>query len=426
MRLPAGCRGRTPSCSRGRGVEERVTADLDRPPHDGPATTEALIALLRRRIRLPRLVRSTPAASARSPATSSRRRPTAPGHWPRSASSTARATSASASTAAAGSTSTGSTPTRTACPPRSSSATTGADHDHGDDRRHRGRRPDLARGHRPRAAVPARRRAAGEHPGRPLDHLPPLHRRRGHAPRPVHAARHRRRARAGGDGDRAEHRAPQRGPRGVRLAGAGEPRVQRPGSLGAALEVAKKRTSSPPTRRSRRARRLPGPPGREGARAHGRHARRRRGEIISLGRTNPRGRAVRRDAVRAAHLPRANGVARRHGEVAARCGTDVADKAVDDVRSRTSPTACTSRRGSASRSGTCSTSTSGEDWLDRATDPATWAPVDDIPAKELWDVRTQQRAELIEYVRHRAVADRLGATSPRPTPRPRRRSTRTC
>ena len=31
----------------------------------------------------------------------------------------------------------------------------------------------------------------------------------------------------------------------------------------------------------------------------------------------------------------------------------------------------------------------GEDWLDRATDPATWAPVDDIPAKELWDVRTR-------------------------------------
>jgi starch phosphorylase len=56
----------------------------------------------------------------------------------------------------------------------------------------------------------------------------------------------------------------------------------------------------------------------------------------------------------------------------------------------------------------------GEDWLDRATDPATWAPVDDIPAKELWDVRTAQRAQLIEYVRHRAVADRLARDEPRP------------
>src|SRR3954469_12188202 len=55
----------------------------------------------------------------------------------------------------------------------------------------------------------------------------------------------------------------------------------------------------------------------------------------------------------------------------------------------------------------------GEEWLDRATDPATWAPVDDIPAKELWDVRTAQRAELISYVQHRAVVDRLARDEPR-------------
>ena len=56
----------------------------------------------------------------------------------------------------------------------------------------------------------------------------------------------------------------------------------------------------------------------------------------------------------------------------------------------------------------------GEDWLDRATDPATWTAVDDIPAKEIWAVRTQQRAELIEYVRHRAVVDRLERDEPAP------------
>ena len=56
----------------------------------------------------------------------------------------------------------------------------------------------------------------------------------------------------------------------------------------------------------------------------------------------------------------------------------------------------------------------GEDWLDRATDPATWEAVDDIPAKEIWAVRTQQRAELIEYVRHRAVKDRLARDEPAP------------
>jgi starch phosphorylase len=49
----------------------------------------------------------------------------------------------------------------------------------------------------------------------------------------------------------------------------------------------------------------------------------------------------------------------------------------------------------------------GEAWHDRATDPATWAPVDDIPAAELWAVRERQRAELVTFVRQRSVADRL-------------------
>jgi starch phosphorylase len=49
----------------------------------------------------------------------------------------------------------------------------------------------------------------------------------------------------------------------------------------------------------------------------------------------------------------------------------------------------------------------GADWNDRATDPATWAPVDQIPAAELWAVRGRQRAELVAFVRQRSVADRL-------------------
>jgi starch phosphorylase len=56
----------------------------------------------------------------------------------------------------------------------------------------------------------------------------------------------------------------------------------------------------------------------------------------------------------------------------------------------------------------------GEGWAARATDPATWEHVDDIPAKEIWAVRNQQRAQLIEYVRHRAVFDRLARDEPRP------------
>ena len=47
-------------------------------------------------------------------------------------------------------------------------------------------------------------------------------------------------------------------------------------------------------------------------------------------------------------------------------------------------------------------------WLSRQADPATWAPVADISDGELWGARGRQRADLIEYVRARSVADRLG------------------
>ena len=57
----------------------------------------------------------------------------------------------------------------------------------------------------------------GERRRRPLDHLAPVRRRRRRAPEPVPAARHRRRARAARARRRARRRAPQRGPRGVRL-----------------------------------------------------------------------------------------------------------------------------------------------------------------------------------------------------------------
>jgi len=49
----------------------------------------------------------------------------------------------------------------------------------------------------------------------------------------------------------------------------------------------------------------------------------------------------------------------------------------------------------------------GEDWQGRAADPATWEPIDAIPARELWEVRGRQRAELVEFLRERSVADRL-------------------
>ena len=49
----------------------------------------------------------------------------------------------------------------------------------------------------------------------------------------------------------------------------------------------------------------------------------------------------------------------------------------------------------------------GEGWHRRASDPETWEAVEDIPGEELWSVRSQLRADLVEFVRDRAVGDRL-------------------
>jgi starch phosphorylase len=50
----------------------------------------------------------------------------------------------------------------------------------------------------------------------------------------------------------------------------------------------------------------------------------------------------------------------------------------------------------------------GDGWTDRAVDPATWEPLERVPAAELWAARSAQRAELIDVVRERSVMDRLG------------------
>jgi len=49
----------------------------------------------------------------------------------------------------------------------------------------------------------------------------------------------------------------------------------------------------------------------------------------------------------------------------------------------------------------------GDDWLARAADPETWAPVDDIPDEELWAARNDARRELVDYVKAKSVQDRL-------------------
>jgi starch phosphorylase len=54
----------------------------------------------------------------------------------------------------------------------------------------------------------------------------------------------------------------------------------------------------------------------------------------------------------------------------------------------------------------------GAGWRDRAGDEATWAPVDSIPDADLWAVRNQMRASLVDFVRERTVHERLQRGEP--------------
>ncbi|NMM19369.1 MAG: alpha-glucan family phosphorylase [Rhodoferax sp.] len=54
----------------------------------------------------------------------------------------------------------------------------------------------------------------------------------------------------------------------------------------------------------------------------------------------------------------------------------------------------------------------GEGWLSRADQPATWAPVRDIPASELWATRGAARRQLVDMIARRATSDRLSRSEP--------------
>ena len=55
----------------------------------------------------------------------------------------------------------------------------------------------------------------------------------------------------------------------------------------------------------------------------------------------------------------------------------------------------------------------GEGWTGRAAEPDTWAAVEGIPDAELWEVRNEQRATLVAAARDRTVANRLDRNDPR-------------
>jgi starch phosphorylase len=139
-------------------------------------------------------------------------------------------------------------------------------------------------------------------------------------------------------------------------------------------------------------------------------------EVIRLGRTRPDDDdepfGVSQFALRTSRA--ANGVSRRHGEVARGMWRDLwPERAVDDVPIGhvTNGVHLPTWLGGPMR--TLLDRHLGDGWLDRAADPSTWAAVDGIPDGELWAVRSAQRAELVDYVRSKSVTDRLGRDEPR-------------
>ena len=259
-----------------------------------------------------------------------------------------------------------------------------------------GHRADLARRRRPRAALPARHRAAGERRTPRAGSPSRLYvGDAGRAARAVRAARRRRRARArarsgSSPASCTSTRATRRSSRSSSRA-----RARRHGSLDAALEAVRTRTiftTHTPVPAGNDT--YPAAPGRRDARA----ARRRRSASTPTRSSASAARTptTRREPfgvtpVRAAHEPRRQrrqppprrGRAR---DVAATCGPTARSTT---CRSPTSPTACTSRPGSAGRCGELLDRHLGDGWLDaRRPTPRRGRRVDDIPDEELWAVRS--------------------------------------
>jgi glycogen phosphorylase len=139
-------------------------------------------------------------------------------------------------------------------------------------------------------------------------------------------------------------------------------------------------------------------------------------ELLALGRTHPDDRdepfGVTQFALRTSRS--ANGVSRRHGEVARGMWAEMwRDRSVDEVPIGhvTNGVHLPTWLGGPMRA--LLDRHLGEGWLARADDPATWEPVDDVDDAELWAARNAQRAELAAWARERSVTDRLGRDEPR-------------
>ena len=139
-------------------------------------------------------------------------------------------------------------------------------------------------------------------------------------------------------------------------------------------------------------------------------------EVIRLGRTRPDDDGepfgVSQFALRTSRA--ANGVSRRHGEVARGMWRELwPDGAVEEVPIGhvTNGVHVPTWLGGPMRE--LLDRHLGEGWIEHAADPRTWAGVDAIRDEDLWAVRAEQRSALVDYVRVKSVTDRLGRDEPR-------------
>ncbi len=139
-------------------------------------------------------------------------------------------------------------------------------------------------------------------------------------------------------------------------------------------------------------------------------------EVLALGRTHPDDAeedfGVTQAALRMSRA--ANGVSRRHGEVAREMWQPLwPELAVDDVPIGyvTNGVHVPTWIGTPIRE--LLDRHLGEGWTARAAEPDTWAAVDEISDADLWDARERQRAHLVEQVRSRSATDRLLRGDPR-------------
>jgi len=224
-------------------------------------------------------------------------------------------------------------------------------------------------------------------------------------------------ARAARDGDRPVGRAPQRGPRRLRLARARPRRgrdrdgARRSARLGPRAHGLHHPHAGTGGQRHLRAR----PGGRDvwSAGRRGRPRPRPRHPPRALA-SRRRRRALRRHPVRAAHQPRRQRrqPPSRRGR-ARHVGALWPERPVEEVPIGhvTNGVHLPTWLGEPMRA--LLDRHLGEGWMARAADPATWAPIDAIDGAELWAARSEQRAELAQWARERSVLDRLGRDEPR-------------